>query len=160
MFGNDGNTSENLIEENECQKKNFNDRMPVFLKNTEVKEHLFNKGWKFNMFNVKGQLQKQLSAVTVIFAMLQFALVGVATESSFAMLVCTYSLICLLSFLNISYVRDFDAIQVNFTPIVLSLVGLFTIANHGLQYSNTGMTAVLLADSYFGMRYSDDSDKI
>lgn len=71
------------------------------------------RGWKFNLFNIRGQLKKQLAAVAVIFSQLYFALCGLAGDSahgSLSMIVMVYSLICLFSMLNLSYVRDFDAL--------------------------------------------------
>ena len=63
----------------------------------------------------------------VIFAMIHFSVVGVwmgQSYSIFASVVVMYSLICLFSFFNVSYVRNFDALQVNIAPMVLTLVSL------------------------------------
>jgi len=66
------------------------------------------------MFNVQGQMNKQMMAAAVIFSMMQFSMVGLAlgnTESqSFSILTLVYSFIALFSFFNVSYVRDFDAL--------------------------------------------------
>jgi len=39
-----------LAEDNEI--KNYNDRVPTILKNNELSIKMFNKGWKFDLFNV------------------------------------------------------------------------------------------------------------
>jgi hypothetical protein len=39
-----------LVEDNET--KNYNDRLPTILKNNELSIKMFNKGWKFDLFNV------------------------------------------------------------------------------------------------------------
>ena len=39
-----------LAEDNEI--KNYNDRLPTILKNNELSIKMFNKGWKFDLFNV------------------------------------------------------------------------------------------------------------
>jgi hypothetical protein len=36
-------------------------------------------------------------------------------------------MICLFSFINVTYVRDFDALQVNFTPLILSIAGVMAL---------------------------------
>jgi len=93
-------------------------------------QKMFTKGWKFDMFNVQGQINKQLCSVATIFAMVFFSLAGIVQSSdhrSFAIIVLAYSLICLFSFLNLTYVRDFDCIQVNFTPMVLSIAGVISL---------------------------------
>jgi hypothetical protein len=73
---------------------------------------MFTKGWKFDMFNVDGQLNKQLAAIAIIFGTLYFSLVSVAYKDHmcFSLIVIAYSLICLFSFFNVSYVRDFDVL--------------------------------------------------
>jgi len=80
--------------------------------------------------------------------------------SVFSSLVLAYALICLTCFMNLEYVRDFDALQVNATPYVLSAVGLFSMACNGTQVPLLGMTLALMTDSYFALRYSDNSDQI
>lgn len=51
-------------------------------------------------------------AIAVIFMMFAFAMSGfaLAGPTSFNIMVTIYSIIAMLSFLNLSYVRDFDAI--------------------------------------------------
>lgn len=68
-------------------------------------------------------------ALVVIFMMMafvfpSFAFVG---PNAFNIMVLIYSFIALFSFLNLSYVRDFDAIQVNITPIIMSVIGLLNM---------------------------------
>lgn len=70
-----------------------------------------------------------------------------------------YSLICLFSMLNISYVRDFDALQVNLTPIMLALTGMMT----SLQNPSApaiGLTISTGMDAYFALRYRESTDHI
>jgi hypothetical protein len=49
---------ENFLDEQvmdeEKEIKNYNDRLPSILKNNELSIKMFNKGWKFDLFNVKG----------------------------------------------------------------------------------------------------------
>ena len=132
------------------------------LKNTVLKQKMFNQGWKYDLFNVRDQMWKQIFAVSVIFSLMQFSLVGlfIGNEKSYACVVFTYSLICLATFMNLTQIRDFEAIAVNFTPVALSIAGCVAIMQHGLNYSLVGMTLTLIADSYLGLRYSEDSDKI
>jgi hypothetical protein len=70
---------ENLIESHEhdqvCEQK-YNERLPSILKSNELSEKMFNKGWKFDQFNGQGQTLKQLSAVSVIFALVYFSMVS------------------------------------------------------------------------------------
>ena len=105
---------------------------------------------------------KQMFAVAVIFAMLHFSLVGLimANEKSLAAVVLTYALISLATFLNLSQIRDFEAITVNFTPVALAIAGCVSLISHGPNYSLVGMTLALSADGYLGVRYTQDSDKI
>jgi hypothetical protein len=152
-----------LIEEvnKTATEKEFNDRLPNVLKNGEVAQKMFTKGWKFDMFNVDGQLNKQLAAIAIIFGTLYFSLVSVAYKDHmcFSLIVIAYSLICLFSFFNVSYVRDFDVLQVNIVPVILSVVGLITL-NHSYSASMLAMTGALSLDSYFAIRYKSESDKI
>ena len=43
---NDDGIKEQFIQSEMATKKEFNDRVPVALKNTVLKEKLFNQGWK------------------------------------------------------------------------------------------------------------------
>jgi len=101
-----------------------------------------------------------LAAVTVIFLELYFSLSGlIMTDSpALALTVLAYSSICLFSFVNLAYVRDFDVVQSNITPIALCIVGLTQL--NGFEFSKLGMTLALMADSYFALRYKDYSDEI
>jgi hypothetical protein len=80
-------------------------------------------------------------------------------SQALAITVLAYSCICLFSFLNVSYVRDFDAVQINVTPISLALIGLISVFGN-LEFSITGMTLALVADAYFAIRYKETSDNI
>ena len=77
-----------------------------------VENRLFNRGWKFNMLEHSDQFNKQMYAIAVIFMMFAFAMSGfaLAGPTSFNIMVTIYSIIAMFSFLNLSYVRDFDAI--------------------------------------------------
>jgi hypothetical protein len=74
--------------------------------------------------------------------------------------VTAYSLISLFSFFNVSYVRDFDALQVNIVPIALTLISFLHLQHTGLEYGIAGITLTLFADAYLGQRYKENSDKI
>jgi hypothetical protein len=65
----------------------------------------------------------------------------------------------MFSFLNIIYVRDFEAIQVNFTPIVLSIAGLIALVQN-FSYPLLGMIVALVADSFFAIRFKENNDAI
>ena len=68
-------------------------------------------------------------------------------------------MICFFSFMNLTYVRDFDALQINVTPVILSIVSIIALQRH-FEYALLGMTIALLADSYFALRFKDNSDRI
>lgn len=123
---------------------------------------MFNKGWKQDLFNTQGQVWKQIFAVAVIFALLQTSISGVimSNEKSLGCVVLTYSMICLATFFNLTQIRDFEAIAVNFTPVALAIAGGVSILSNGRNFSNVGMTLALIADSYFGIRYTEESDEI
>jgi hypothetical protein len=60
---------ENFLDEQiEEEKKKYNDRLPTILKKNELSQKMFNKGWKFDLFNAKGQTSKVIAAASVIFA--------------------------------------------------------------------------------------------
>lgn len=61
--------------------------------------------------------------------------------------------------MNVSYVRDFDVLQINFTPITLALIGTTSIMGQ-FDYTTLGMTLSLIADSYYALRYKETSDHI
>lgn len=70
-------------------------------------------------------------------------------------------MVCLFSYFNVTYVRDFDALQVNFVPVVLSLVALIEALHaDSLGFTLTGMTVALLADSYFAMKYQKSTNEL
>jgi len=74
--------------------------------------------------------------------------------------VTVYSLASLWSFINVSYIRDLEALQLNIVPIFLTIASFVAIETHGLDFQLAGMTFFLMADSYFALRYNDGSDKI
>lgn len=93
--------------------KKYNDRLPEVLKKGDVAQKMFSKGWKFDLFNVTGQLNKQLAAVAIIFSLVYFSLVSLAYKDyhmCLSIIINVYSFICLFSFLNVTYVRDFDCL--------------------------------------------------
>ena len=56
-FGSDQDESvcyDDLLENPERVSKEFNDRVPKILKKGNLSKKIFTKGWKFDMFNVKG----------------------------------------------------------------------------------------------------------
>jgi hypothetical protein len=57
-------------------------------------------------------------------------------------------------------VRDFDALQVNVTPILLAFAGAHIGIQDGFTYPLAGTIAALTADSYFALRYQEMSDTI
>ena len=124
---------------------------------------MFSKGWKFNMFNAtQEQWNKSMAAASIVFLQVAFSLISLVMNEQhqcYSIVVFTYSLICLFSFINASYVRDFDALQVNFTPILLSFVGMFALQKT-FDFMLLGMVITMIADSYFALRYKDTSDKI
>lgn len=61
--------------------------------------------------------------------------------------------------MNLTYVRDFDAIQINIAPIILSIAAIIVV-NRQFDLTLLGLTAALLADAYCALRFKDDSDKI
>lgn len=48
------NFLDDQVEEEDKEIKNYNDRLPTILKNNELVINMFNKGWKFDLFNLKG----------------------------------------------------------------------------------------------------------
>jgi hypothetical protein len=136
--------------------------MPVVL----ADNRMFNRGWKFNLLAETGQFNKQMYAIAVMYMMFaftmgSFSLVG---ATSFNIMTLIYSIVAFFSFLNLSYVRDFDAIQVNITPIIMTVIGIINMVSGSGEtlpmIATGGMTAALMADSYFGARYRDDTDEI
>jgi hypothetical protein len=65
----------------------------------------------------------------------------------------------MFSYFNVAYVRDFDALQVNFTPIMLTICGLVTLQRQ-YDFFLLGMVISLIADSYFALRFKEQTDKI
>lgn len=115
------------------------------------------------MFNEKKQSNKAIAAVCVIFAQFFFSMSSIILckkdHQSFAMIVLTYALICMFSYFNVAYIRDFDALQVNFTPLVLTVCGILGLQRH-YDFYLLGMVISLIADSYFALRFKEKSDKI
>lgn len=123
---------------------------------------LFTKGWKFNLFNKNGFINQQIAAIAAIFALFNFSTVNLITNDNLIFSLCalTYSLISGFTFLNLTYVRDFDALQVNAIPIIMTLAGIHLGITEGFSYPLAGTTAALAADSYFALRYQEMSDSI
>ena len=61
--------------------------------------------------------------------------------------------------MNLTYVRDFDCLQVNATPIVLGTLALLSCSSEA-SFTMVGMAVSLLADAYFALRYAEDTDEI
>ena len=159
VFGKEEKHGVDLLQEKEATKE-FNDRVPQIFTQTKMSKKVFTKGWKFNLFNEQLKVFKQISAITVIFCMLYFSLVGTITkQGNLSIIVLVYSLICLFSFFNVTYVRDFDALQINFTPMALSVAGIISL-QRDFDFAVLGMTLALLADTYFAMRFKSEDDSI
>jgi len=62
--------------------------------------------------------------------------------------------------LNFTYIRDFDALQVNATPTILAFVGTNLVLSQGFKYSLFGITITLIADSFFALRFEEKEDTI
>lgn len=75
------------------------------------------------------------------------------------MVVGAYSLISMFSMINCTYVRDFDALQVNITPLLLAVSCLVSALEHH-SVSAIGMAVATGFDAYFGLRYRDNTDVI
>lgn len=88
------------------------------------------------------------------------AAITMGSESqALAITVFAYACICLFSFMNVSYVRDFDVVQINVTPISLALIGITCVLKR-FDLSTLGMTFALVADAYYALRYKETSDTI
>mgnify|MGYP006095351149 CR=1 FL=1 len=103
--------------------------------------------------------------IAVIYMMFAFDLSSFAAEgpNAFNIMTLIYSIVAFFSFFNLSYIRDFDAIQVNITPVIMSAIGIINLASGGEtipMIATGGMTAALMADSYFGARYNDENENI
>jgi len=146
----------------EVDQDKFNNRLPSVLQEGKVANKMFNQGWKFNLFNVQGQIDKQIMALMVIFMEIYCSLVGIVNQSEhqcLSIVVLTYSLICMFSFMNLTYVRDFDAIQINITPVLLSIAAVIAIQRK-FDFALLGMALALLTDSYCAIRFKTNSHKI
>jgi len=160
VFSKEEAHGDDLLNERETESKEYNDRVPQVLTQSKISQKVFTKGWKFNLFNEQQKVFKQISAISVIFSLIYFSLVGVVGNSgNLSMIVFVYSLICLFAFFNVTYVRDFDALQINFTPIVLSIAGIISL-QRDFDYSKLGMTIALIADAYFALRFKERGDEI
>jgi hypothetical protein len=129
---------------------------------------MFYRGWKFDMFNDMKQFNKAIAALCVIFTMFFFSLASLLTQvlehkksdhQSLTMVIFTYSVICMFSYFNFAYIRDFDAIQVNFTPLMLTVCCAMNLMK-GYDFFLIGMVISLIADSYFALRFSENNDQI
>ena len=149
-------------EEESVADKEYNNRLPKILESNELTTKMFSEGWKFDLFNSGKNTQKQLFGAAIIFAMVYFSLVEtVMTQDTLSISVFVYSVICLFSYFNVTYVRDFDAMQINIVPIVLTIIAMIEVMHSSsLGFSLVGMTTALLADSYFAMKYQSSSDKL
>lgn len=76
-----------------------------------------------------------------------------------SMMVFVYSIITLFTFFNVAYVRDFEAVTVNFTTYVLAVASVLS-SQYSYDVTILGMSFALLADSYFALRFKSDSDQI
>lgn len=157
-----------LSEEINSKAKNFNNRLPKVVMENEMGRKMFYRGWKFDMFNDIKQFNKATAAVCVIFAMFFFSLASLLTQvlehktedhQSFTIIVFTYSVISMFTYFNVAYVRDFNALQVNFTPIMLTVCGAMSLLK-SCDFFIIGMVISLMADSYFALRYSENHDQI
>jgi len=169
LYGNGVRNSvvvESLIEQTEEEDtvadKEYNNRLPLILESNELTTKMFSNGWKFDLFNNGTNTQKQLFGAAIIFAMAYFSMVeSVMTQDTLSISVFVYSMICLFSFFNVTYVRDFDAMQINFVPIVLSIIAMIEVMHSStLGFSLVGMTTALIADSYFAMKYQSASKQL
>lgn len=101
-------------------------------------------------------MYKALAAIIIIFTQFFFSLASIIMwqkdNLSLSLIVFTYAAICMFSYFNVSYVRDFDAIQVNFTPIALTICCIIAIQRH-YSFFLLGMVISLAADSYFALRF-------
>ena len=55
--------------------------------------------------------------------------------------------------------RDFEALQVNITPITLAFAGMMGMQSN-FSVPLLGMVIALIADSYFALRFKDEDDFI
>ncbi len=98
----------------------------------------------------------------MIFLQLYLSMVEIVNldkHHCFSIMVLSYSLICMFSFFNAIYIRDFEAIQVNITPIILSIAGLIALLQN-FTYPLLGMIIALIADSFFAIRFKENIDVI
>lgn len=155
------NLIENIDEEDKSEKE-YNKRLPEILESNELSTKMFSEGWKFDLFNNCDNAQKQLFGAAIIFAMVYTSMVQVVmAQDTLSITVFVYAIISLFSFFNVTYVRDFDALQVNFVPVVLSLVAMIeALHTETLGFSLAGMTVSLLADSYFAMKYQKSTNEL
>jgi len=82
------------------------------------------------------------------------------TRDALSITVFVYAMISLFSFLNVTYIRDFDALQINVVPVVLSIAAITEMIHSEQNIFLTGMTVALIADSYFAMRYQESKENI
>lgn len=146
------------------QYKKYNNRLPKSVQRSEMGQKFFAKGWKFNQFNEQKQINKAIAAVVIIFAQFVFSVSSLIIQKSqtqcYSIVVLTYCSICMFSYFNVTYVRDFDALQVNFTPLMLTVCGLVSLAEGNYDFFLVGMVITLIADSYFALRFKDETDQI
>lgn len=98
----------------------------------------------------------------IIFLEIYFSALGLITKSdqfSLSIVVFVYSMICLFSYFNITYIRDFEAISVSFTTYMLAVATIVAV-QHSKDLQVLGMSIALVGDSYFALRFKADSDEI
>lgn len=82
------------------------------------------------------------------------------TGDALSITVFVYAMISLFSFLNVTYIRDFDALQINVVPVILSIAAITEMIHSEQNMILTGMTVSLIADAYFAMRYQQSNENI
>jgi len=114
------------------------------------------------MWNVQGQVQKQICAAMVIFLQFYTSVLGVIYQGqhlSLFLVTLTYSSICLFSFINLKLVRDVEIVQLNITTISLAVLSIILL-NQEFTFTLLILTLALLGDSYCALRFKEDSHKI
>jgi hypothetical protein len=76
----------------------------------------------------------------------------IGENNLFSGCVLLYSLICLFTFFNITYVRDFDVMQVNIVAILLAVLAINLSIHQEFSYGLSGMTCTLIVDSFYALR--------
>jgi hypothetical protein len=114
------------------------------------------------MWNVEGQIQKQLCAAIVIFLQIYSSLLGMVYQGqhlSLFLITMAYSGICLFSFINLKFVRDVEIVQLNITTISLAVISIINL-NQQFTWTLLILTLALVGDSYCALRFKEESHKI